>query len=70
VDAYRSPILVISPYVRRGFVSHRHSSMASVQKTIYELLGVGPLNLEDALASDVSDMFTDSRPHSVHCRIF
>jgi hypothetical protein len=33
--------------------------MPSVQKTIYELLGLGPLNLEDALAADMSDMFTD-----------
>jgi len=60
VDAHRSPVLVISPYVKRGFVSHRHCSMPSVQKTIYELLGLGPLNLEDALAADLSDMFSDS----------
>ena len=59
VDAHRSPVLVISPYARRGFISHRHCSMPSVQKTIYELLGLGPLNLEDALAADMSDMFTD-----------
>jgi hypothetical protein len=59
VDAHRSPVLVISPYARAGFVSHRHCSMASVQKTIYELLGAGPLNLEDALAADMSDMFTN-----------
>ena len=59
VDAHRSPVLVISPYARRGYVSHRHCSMPSVQKTIYELLGLGPLNLEDALAADMSDMFTD-----------
>ena len=41
VDAHRSPVLVISPYARRGFVSHRHSSMPSVQKTIYEAAGAG-----------------------------
>jgi len=27
-------------------------------KTAYELLGLGPLNLEDRLAPDLSDMFT------------
>ena len=59
VDAHRSPVLVISPYARRGFVSHRHTSLPSVQKTIYEALGLGPLNLEDALAADMSDMFVD-----------
>jgi YVTN family beta-propeller protein len=58
VDGHRSILLVMSPYVRRGFISHRHSSMGSIQRTIYELLGLGPLNLEDALASDLSDMFT------------
>lgn len=60
VDAHRSPVLVISPYARKGFISHRHCSMASVQKTIYELLGAGPLNLEDALAADMSDVFSDT----------
>jgi hypothetical protein len=34
--------------------------MGSIQKTIYELLGIGPLNLEDALAGDLSDMFSAS----------
>jgi YVTN family beta-propeller protein len=57
VDAHRSILLVISPYVGKGFLSHRHSSMGSIQKTIYQLLGLGPLNLEDALAPDLSDMF-------------
>ena len=58
VDAHRSVLLVMSPYVRSGFLSHRHSSMGSIQRTIYELLGIGSLNLEDALASDLGDMFT------------
>ncbi len=58
VDAHRSVLLVMGPYVRSGFLSRRHSSMGSIQRTIYELLGIGPLNLEDALASDLSDMFT------------
>ena len=60
VDAHRSVLLVISPWVRPGFVSHRYSSMPSIQKTMYELVGLGPLNLEDALAADLSDMFTDT----------
>jgi hypothetical protein len=59
VDAHRSILLVMSPWVRSGYISHRHSSMGSIQKTIYELLGIGPLNLEDALAADLGDMFTD-----------
>ena len=59
VDAHRSVLLVMSPWERKGFLSHRHCSMPGVQKTIYELLGLGPLNLEDALAADMSDLFAD-----------
>ena len=32
--------------------------MGSIQRTIYELLGLGSLNLEDALAADLGDTFT------------
>ncbi len=57
VDAHRSVLLAISPYVRRGWIAHRHSSMGSILKTSYELLGLGSLNLEDYLAADLSEMF-------------
>jgi YVTN family beta-propeller protein len=65
VDAHRSVLLAVSPYIRKNFVSHTLTSMVSVQKTIYSLLGVGALNLEDGLASGLGDMFTttpDFRP--------
>jgi YVTN family beta-propeller protein len=61
VDAHRSILLVASPWVKPGFVAHRHSSMGSIIKTIDELLGLGPLNLEDALAGDLTEMF-DAQP--------
>ena len=76
VDAHRSTLLVIGPYVRSGYISHRHASMPSVQKTIYQMLGVGSLNLEDALAADLGDMFSaqpDLRPYvaqAADARIF
>lgn len=62
VDAHRSILLVASPWVKPGVVAHGHSSMGSIIKTIDELLGQGPLNLEDALAGDLAEMF-DARPH-------
>jgi YVTN family beta-propeller protein len=58
IDAHRSVLLAMSPYIRKGTISHRHTSMTSIQKTAYELLGVGPLNLEDRLSADLSDLFT------------
>ncbi|WP_162601889.1 bifunctional YncE family protein/alkaline phosphatase family protein [Occallatibacter savannae] len=62
VDAHRSILLVASPWVKPGTVAHGHSSMGSIIKTIDELLGLGPLNLEDALAGDLAEMF-DMQPH-------
>jgi YVTN family beta-propeller protein len=62
VDAHRSILLVASPWVRPGVVSHDHSSMGSIIRTIDELLGLGPLNLEDALAGQIDGIF-DTHPH-------
>ena len=69
VDAHRSILLVASPWVKPGTVAHRHSSMGSIVKTVDELLGLGPLNLEDALAGDLSEMFdTQSHDEPFHAR--
>jgi YVTN family beta-propeller protein len=62
VDAHRSILLVASPWVKPGTVSHEHTSMGSITRTIDELLGLGPMNLEDALAGEIGGVF-DSAPH-------
>ncbi|WP_348263405.1 bifunctional YncE family protein/alkaline phosphatase family protein [Telmatobacter sp. DSM 110680] len=62
VDAHRSILLVASPWVKPGMVSHGHASMGSITRTIDELLGLGPLNLEDALAAEITGIF-DAQPH-------
>lgn len=62
VDAHRSILFVASPWVKPGSVSHQHASMGSITRTIDELLGLGPLNLEDALAGDITGIF-DTQPH-------
>ena len=58
VDAPRSVCMVISPYAKRDYVSHRHISIASILKTMFAILGLPPLNQYDAFASDLSDLFT------------
>jgi hypothetical protein len=58
VDAQRSVLLVISPWVKRGYVSHRHSTIVSMHRTLYEIFGLPPLNMFDALVNDLSDCFT------------
>ena len=58
VDTQRSVLLAISPWVRRGNVSHRHTTIVSMHRTLYEVFGLPPLNLFDALANDFADCFT------------
>jgi YVTN family beta-propeller protein len=58
IDAHRSLCLAIGPYAKRGQVSHRQASIASITKTIYRLLGLPHLHLFDAAANDLADLFT------------
>jgi YVTN family beta-propeller protein len=57
IDRHRSYVLCISPWAKRGNVTHEHTSIMSIIKTIYGLFDLGPNNLFDATASDLSDMF-------------
>ncbi|MBL0158744.1 MAG: bifunctional YncE family protein/alkaline phosphatase family protein [Bryobacterales bacterium] len=76
VDAQRSVLMVISPWAKRGYVSHRHTTILSMHRTLYGIFGLPSLNLFDALANDFSDSFTttpDYRPYKavpVDPRIF
>jgi YVTN family beta-propeller protein len=76
VDGQRSVLLVISPWANRSYVSHRHTTIVSMHRTLYQIFGLPPLNMFDALANDFSDCFTtkpDFRPYAcvaVDPRIF
>ncbi len=59
IDASRSPLQVISPWVRTGYASHAHYSFPAVFATIERLLGIPPLGRPDAAAAPMFDMFTD-----------
>jgi YVTN family beta-propeller protein len=58
VDAHRSLLMVISPYAKRNYVSHVHTSFGSIMKTFWHILGIPSLNQYDAGATDLADMFT------------
>lgn len=60
IDRHRSYVLCISPWAKRANVSHEHTSVISIIKTIYGLFDLGPNNLFDATATDLSDMFTNT----------
>jgi hypothetical protein len=57
IDAHRSLCMVISPYTEPGTISKTHSSIVSIIKTIYLILGLPFLNLYDACTNDLSDCF-------------
>jgi hypothetical protein len=50
--------MVVSPYVKRNYVSKVHYSFGSIFKTFWNILGLPYLNQYDATATDLSDMFT------------
>ncbi len=59
VDAHRSLLLVLSPWVKPGYVSRRHADIAAIHREAFRLLRLPPLSLYDALAGDLSDCWAD-----------
>jgi len=57
VDAHRSVTLFAGPYVRHHAVVSTRYTTVSVVKTIEEILGMGPIGLNDALSVPMSDIF-------------
>jgi len=58
VDAHRSLLMLVSPWVKRDYVSHGHYSFGSIFKTFWNILGLPYLNQYDAGATDLADCFT------------
>ncbi len=58
VDRHRSFLLAISPWIKHHYVSHVHTCVMSVLRTIYGIFGLPPNNLFDATAMPLTDMFT------------
>jgi hypothetical protein len=59
IDAHRSVLMLISPWVKRDYVSHMHYSFGSIFKTFWNILGLPYLNQYDAGATDFHDFFTE-----------
>lgn len=58
IDAHRSLLMMISPWIKRGFVSHTHANFGAILKTIYNICDINPLNQFDATATLLQDFFT------------
>lgn len=71
VDNHRAPLLVASPWARRGHVSPVHSSEASIHRTIQLIFGLSevPHSLEWEEAAPLYDMFTSTPDYAPYERI-
>ncbi len=59
IDAHRTILLAAGPYTRKDYCSHTNVSYPGLLKTIFGLLRMPPLNLMDATAADLRDLFTN-----------
>lgn len=59
VDGHRSLCLVAGPWVRRGVVISRFYNQASVIHTMERILGLPPMNVNDAEAPVMTECFQD-----------
>jgi len=60
IHPHRTPLIVVSPFAKPGYLGKKHYSTASIVKTEELLLGLPPNNLGDLLATDLRDMFQTS----------
>ncbi len=59
VDAHRSILMMISPWVKKHYVSKAHANFGAILKTIYKIMDIPSLNQFDAAATLLQDFFTD-----------
>src|SRR6266704_2340241 len=59
VDGHRSLCLVISPYTKRGQVISTFYNQAGVLHTMEQIMGLPPMNQQDAMAPLMFDCFTN-----------
>ena len=57
VYGFRVPLIVISPYARKAYISHVQHDFGSILHFIEEMFGLGSLGYADAYADDLSDCF-------------
>ncbi len=57
VDAHRSTAFIAGPYVKQGFVDSTRYNTVSFLTTMEDILGIAPLNLNDANAAPMANAF-------------
>ncbi|MGC2695500.1 MAG: alkaline phosphatase family protein [Candidatus Angelobacter sp.] len=54
----RVPMLVISPFAKKNYISHVQMDDVSILKFIQTTFGLAPLNARNQLGNDIGDMFS------------
>lgn len=75
---FRVPLLVISPYAKKGFIDHQPREFSSVLRFIGENWGIPPLTSREAKAGNLAEAFDfsqeprppDPLPLRADCRLF
>jgi hypothetical protein len=62
VDAHRSTAFIVGPYVRKNKVVSSAYNTVDFIRTIEEVLGLKPLNLNDSLGVPMGDLFDFGQP--------
>ena len=57
IHPHRTPLVVVSPFAKPGYLGKRHYVSASIVKTEELLLGLPPNNYGDLFATDLRDLF-------------
>jgi phospholipase C len=58
---FRVPLIVISPYSKAGYISHRQHEFGSILKFVENAFGLGSLGTTDVRSDDLADCFNFSR---------
>ncbi len=64
VSAYRTVALVISPYSRLRNTNHTYYTQPSMVRTIEQILGLPPMNIQDAIAPTMDNCFGSAPDHT------
>ncbi|MBV9233496.1 MAG: hypothetical protein JO030_05585, partial [Candidatus Eremiobacteraeota bacterium] len=59
---FRVPLIVISPYAKQHYVSHRRHEFGSILRFVEEVFDLGSLHATDARSDDLSDCFDFTQP--------
>jgi len=59
---FRVPLIVISPYARKGYVSHVQHEFGSILHFTEETFGLAALSASDSRADDLRDCFDFTQP--------